>query len=215
MHRLQLQTATLSAVLLAVAACSPPRITSDRNTDIPIPVGATVAFAGATTEGDAQVVPGVPNSLEHSRIQNAIKAQFQKKGFTVVDSGKPATFNVRYFVGVKQSTSYVTTTTGVGMGAPYYGGYGPYGYGYGYGYGPGYRGYGGYGGYGYAGTAVSTTSPVTNTNVSFVVDLVEVSSDKIAWRGIYNGEAQNSPPSDSRLNSLAKSIFSTLPNVPQ
>jgi len=214
MHRLQLQTATLSAVLLAVAACSPPRITSDRNTDIPIPVGATVAFAGATTEGDAQVVPGVPNSLEHSRIQNAIKAQFQKKGFTVVDSGKPATFNVRYFVGVKQSTSYVTTTTGVGMGAPYYGGYGPYGYGYGYGYGRGYGGYP-YGGYGYAGTAVSTTSPVTNTDVSFVVDLVETAGGKIAWRGIYNGEAQNSPPSDSRLNSLAKSIFSTLPNVPQ
>jgi hypothetical protein len=63
--------------------------------------------------------------------------------------------------------------------------------------------------------ATSTTTPVTNSNVSFVVDLVQASSGKIAWRGIYNGEASSSPPSDSKLNSLASSIFSTLPKVPQ
>lgn len=198
--RRQLQTLACSAGLLALAACSPPSITSDRNTDIPIPAGATVSFTGATTEGATQVDPAVANDIMHVRIQNAIKTQLQKKGYTVVDSGTPSTFHVRYFVGVKQSTSYVTTTSGVGVGGPYYGGYGPYGYGYGY----------GWGGYG-----VSTTTPVTNTNVSFVVDLVQVSSEKIAWRGIYNGEASNSPPSDSRLNSLAQSIFSTLPKVPQ
>lgn len=194
------QTVACSAGLLALAACSPPSITSDRNTDIPIPAGATVSFVGGTTEGATQVNPAVANDIMHVRIQNAVKTQLQKKGYTVVDSGAPATFHVRYFVGVKQSTSYVTTTSGVGVGGPYYGGYGPYGYGYGY----------GWGGYG-----VSTTTPVTNTNVSFVVDLVQASSDKIAWRGIYNGEAASSPPSDSRLNSLAQSIFSTLPKVPQ
>ena len=40
-------------------------------------------------------------------------------------------------------------------------------------------------------------------------------SGKTAWRGIYNGEAQSTAPSDSRLNSLATSIFSTLPKVPE
>lgn len=187
---------------LFVTACSPPSITSDRNSAIPVPAGATVAFAGATSEGQTQINPGVSNDMMHARIQGAIKTQLQKKGYTVVDSGAPATFHVRYYVSMKQSTSYVTTTTGVGYaGGPYYGGYGGYGYGY------------GWGGYGYGG-GVSTTTPVTNTNVSFVVDLVEASSGQTAWRGIYNGQAASSPPSDSKLNSLANSIFSTLPKVP-
>jgi hypothetical protein len=207
MHRsivpIRIPRLALAAALLAAAACSPPSITSERNSTIPIPAAATVAFVGSTSEGTTQVDPAVSNDIMHARIQAAINTQLQKKGYTVVDSSKPSTFHVRYYVGVKQSTSYVTTTTGVGMAGPYYGGYGGYGYG-GYGYGWG----------GYGGMATSTTSPVTNTNVSFVVDLVEASSGKTAWRGIYNGEAQSSAPSDSRLNNLATSIFSTLPKVP-
>jgi hypothetical protein len=195
-----LRRLTLAAGLMALA-CTPPSITSDRNPDIPIPAGATVSFVGGTTEGSTQVNPAISNDIMHARIQQAIMAQLTKKGYTPVDSAQSATFHVRYFVGMKQSTSYVTTTTGVGMAGPYYGGYGPYGYGYGY----------GWGGYG---TAMSTTTPVTNTNVSFVVDLVDVKSGQTAWRGIYQGEAQSQPPSDSRLNSLANSIFSTLPKVP-
>ena len=192
----------LPAALLAAAACAPPSITSERNPAIAIPASATVAFVGGTSEGNKQVDPAVNNDIIHARIQAAIKTQLQKKGYTLVDSTSPATFDVRYYVGVKQNTSYVTTTTGVGYaGGPYYGGYGPYGYGYGWG--------------GYGGMATSTTTPVTNTNVSFVVDLVDVKSGSVAWRGIYNGEAQSSAPSDSRLNSLAQSIFSTLPKVPQ
>jgi len=208
MHRLlpgvSARRLSLAAVLLAAGACSPPSITSERNPAIAIPAAATVAFAGSTSEGTNQVSPAVSNDIMHARIQAAIKTQLQAKGYTVVDSAAPANFDVRYYVGVKQNTSYVTTTTGVGYaGGPYYGGYGGYGYG-GYGYGWG----------GYGGMATTTTTPVTNTNVSFVVDLVDVKSGSVAWRGIYNGEAQSSPPSDSRLNSLAQSIFSTLPKVP-
>ncbi len=194
----RLQLLALAAGLTGAAACSPPSITSDRDPSIPIPAAATVAFLGQTSEGSTPVDPTVSNDIIHSRIQQAIIAQLQTKGYTVVDATMPSTFAVRYYVGVKQSTSYVSTTTGVGYAGPYYGGYGGYGYGY------------GWGGYG-----VSTTTPVTNTNVSFVVDLVQVSSGKTAWRGIYQGEAQSSAPSDSRLNSLAKSIFATLPQVPQ
>jgi len=208
MHRslpgVRIPRLALAASLLAAAACSPPSITSDRNPDVPIPAGATVAFHGATSEGSSQVDPAVGNDIIHARIQKAILAQLTKKGYTVVDSSKPSTFNVRYYVGVKQSTGYQTTTTGVGYAGPYYGGYGGYGYGY---------GWGGYGGYG--GMATTTTTPYTTTNVSFVVDLADAATGKTAWRGIYNGEAQSSAPSDSRLNSLATSIFSTLPKVPQ
>ena len=189
------------AGLVTAAACSPPVITSDRNPEVPIPAGATVAFHGQTSEGTTQVDPSVSNDIIHARIQQAILAQLTQKGYTIVDSSKPSTFNVRYYVGMKQSTGYVTTTTGVGYAGPYYGGYGGYGYGYGWG--------------GYGGMATSTTTPYTTTNVSFVVELVDAATTKTAWRGIYQGEASSTPPSDSRLNSLAKSIFSTLPVVPK
>jgi len=192
----------LAAGLLAAAACSPPLITSDRDPTIPIPAGATVAFHGATSEGSTQVTPGVSNDIMHSRIQQAIIAQLKAKGFTMVDSSQPSTFTVRYYVGMKQNTSYVTTTSGVSMGSPYYGGYGAYGYGY---------GWGGYGGYS---SGVSTTSPVTTTNVSFVVDLGDVATGKTAWRGIYQGEASSSPPTDAQLKQKADAIFKTLPAVP-
>ena len=197
----KLRAFALVAGLAGAAACSPPSITSDRNPDIPIPAGATVAFRGQTSEGTTQVDPAVANDIVHSRIQQAILAQLREKGYTVVDTTQPSNFNVRYYVGVAQNTSYVSTTTGMGA---YYGGYGGYGYGY---------GWGGYGGY-YGGTAVTTTSPVTTTNVSFVVELSESTGGKTAWRGIYQGEARNSAPSQERINSLAKSIFATLPKVP-
>lgn len=189
------------AGLVTAAACSPPSITSDRNPEVPIPAGATVAFHGQTSEGATQVNAAVSNDIMHARIQQAILTQLTQKGYTIVDSSKPSTFNVRYYVGMKQSTGYTTMTTGVGYAGPYYGGYGGYGYGYGWG--------------GYGGMATTTTTPYTTTNVSFVVELADATSGKTAWRGIYQGEAQSSPPSDSRLNSLAKSIFATLPKVPQ
>ncbi|HEX5004139.1 MAG TPA: DUF4136 domain-containing protein [Gemmatimonadales bacterium] len=192
------------ATALFAAGCTPPTITSDRNPAVPIPAGATVAFVGATTEGATQVSPAISNEIMHNRIQAAIMAQLANKGYKVVDSSQPSTFHVRYFVGMKQSTSYVTTTTGVGYGGPYYGGYGPYGYGYGY----------GWGGYGGISTGVSTTSPVTTTNVSFVVDLLDTQSGQTAWRGVYQGEAQGTPPSDQRLKKLGDAIFQTLPKVP-
>lgn len=193
----------LAAALLA-AGCTPPTISSERNPAVPIPAGASVAFVGATTEGETQVNPAISNEIIHKRIQAAIMAQLASKGYTVVDSSQPATFHVRYFVGMKQNTSYVTTSTGVSYGGPYYGGYGPYGYGYGY----------GWGGYGGMSTGVTTTSPVTTTNVSFVVDLVDTKSGDTAWRGIYQGEAQDTPPSDDRLKKLSSAIFQSLPKVP-
>ncbi len=193
--------ALLAGLAAAAAGCSPPSITGQANPAIPIPAGATVAFHGGTSEGTNQVSPEVSNDIMHARIQKAIAAQLAAKGYRVVDSSQPSTFNIRYFVGISQSTSYVTTTTGVGA-TPYYGGYGPYGYGYGYGYGWG------------GGISTSTTTPVTNTDVQLVVELVQASSGQTAWQGVYKGQAASSPPSDNALNQKAKSLFATLPQVP-
>lgn len=191
-----------AVAILGVAACG-PSISSDRDSTIPIPAGATVEFDGGTVEGPQQVDPTVQNNIMHRRIQLAIIKQLQQKGYKIVDSTAEATFRVAYFVGIKKSTDYVTTTTGIGA-SPYYG---PWGYGYGYGWGPGW-------GYGYAGTAVTTTQPVTTTDVSFVVQLVDEKSGNTAWRGVWQGTPGPKPPTEDQVNTTMAKIFSSLPKVP-
>jgi hypothetical protein len=187
-----------AAGLATIAACG-PSISSDRDSTIPIPAGATVEFEGGSVEGPQQVDPAIQNSIVHRRIQLAIVAQLQKKGYKIVDSNQVATFRVRYFVGIKKNTEYVTTTTGVV--SPYYG---PWGYGYGYGWGPGW----GYGG------GITTTQAVNTTDASFVVDLVQEKSGNTAWRGIWQGSPGPKAPTEDQINTTMAKIFATLPKVP-
>jgi hypothetical protein len=195
-----LRLAATGAGLLIAVGCG-PTISSDRDSTIPIPAGATVEFDGGAVEGANQLNPAVANDIIHRRIQLAIMQQLQQKGYKIVDSSEVATFRVQYFVGVKHSTDYVTTTTG--YSTPYYG---PWGYGYGWGYGPGYGGWGG--------TAVTTTQPVTTTNASFVADLVEEKSGHTAWQGIWQGQPGPNPPSQEQINTAMAKVFKTLPKVP-
>jgi len=192
---------TTAAGILLVASCGAPAISSERDSTIPVPAGATVTFEGGTVEGPQQVDPGVQNDIVHRRIQLAIVAQLQQKGFKMVQNAGSATFRVRYFVGIKKDTDYVTTTTGVA--APYYS---PWGYGYGY-------GWAGYGGYGYGG-GVTTTQQVTTTDVSFVVDIVDQKTGNTAWRGIWQGSPGPQAPTEQQINTTMAKIFATAPKVP-
>ena len=88
-----------------------------------------------TTEGATQVNPTVANDIIHVRIQDADQDPAAEEGLHRRGQQRTRHLRVRYYVGVKQSTSYVTTTSGVGMGGPATEGSG-YGYGgYGYGWG--------------------------------------------------------------------------------
>jgi hypothetical protein len=198
---------TLATGIL-VAACG-PSITSDRDSSIPIPKGATVEFEGGTLEGTNQLDPAVQNNIVHRRIQQAIVTQLTQRGFTMVDSTQEATFRVRYFVGVQTSTSLVTTTSGVGMMGPGMGmGMGP---GWGMGWGMGGMGMGGMG---MGGMAVSNTTPVTNTDASFVVDLIDEKSGNTAWRAVWQGSPGSRAPSEQEINTTMSRIFNSLPRVP-
>lgn len=190
-----------------VAACG-PTITSDRDSTIPIPAGATVEFEGGTLEGTNQLDPAVQNNIVHRRIQLAIVTQLQQRGFTMVDSTREATFRVRYYIGVTSSTSLVTTTTGVGMMGPGMGMMGP---GWGMGWGMGGMGMGGMG---MGGMAVSNTTPVTNTEASFVVDLQEEKSGNTAWRAVWQGSPGSRAPSENEINTTMARMFNSLPRVP-
>ncbi len=181
--------------LAGVAACG-PSISSDSDPTIPVPKGATVAFVGGRSEGGQNLDPAVQNDIVHRRIQTAIMQQLTDKGFRVVENPEEADFVVRYFVGVQKNTEYVTTTTGVA--GPAWGGYG-WGYGYGWGW--------GWGG------GVTTTQPVTTTDASFVVDLVQRTTGRTAWRGIWQGTPGKQAPSQEQVNAAATKIFKSAPTA--
>ncbi len=189
------------AVGLAVAAsagCSASStVSSERNDAVPIPAGATVQFRGNEIDASPKVDPTVPNDSVHYRIQQAIITQLRQKGYTLVDTTKPATFTVRYYLEVKTTSIGYAPTAG-GVSGPKVGGYRGYGYGYGQ--------------EGLADLAAAT--PDSAENVSFEVAVVDERAGRTAWRGMYHGKPKSHAPSQQRINEVAAEVFKTLPRVP-
>jgi hypothetical protein len=203
--------AVLSLFVL-LGACG-PSITYDIDRSIPIPKGAEVAFLGGTTEGSSRVDPNVQNDIVHRRVQNAIVQQLRAKGYQIVDSATGPEFIIRYFAGISQNTSLVTT--GMGMGGMGMGGMGMMGPGMGWGPGWGWGwGMGGMGmGMGGMGMGMSTTQAVTTTDVQFVVDLVQYPQGNTAWRGIWQGDPGNRAPSQEKVDAGMQKLFRSLPSA--
>jgi hypothetical protein len=184
----------VAAAALTVVACGGPTITSDRDDSIPIPKAATYAWCGnqemhpKAKEGGAD--PIATSTIVHQRIHNSINKTLATKGYKMVDDPTQADFCVRYYLGVKTETSYQTTTSGAGM-------YGP-GYGY---------GWGGYGG----GIATSTTTPIQTNVGGLLVDLVQRTSGKLAWRGVLKGDVPDEAPSQERVDKGIADVMATLP----
>ena len=206
--------AVLSTLAL-LAACG-PSISYDIDRSIPIPKGAEVAFLGGTSEGPTNVDPNVQNDIVHRRVQNAIVQQLRSRGYQIVDSVAGPDFIIRYYAGISQNTSLVTTGMGgmgMGMGPGWGGwGWGP-GWGWGWGMGPGMGwGMGGMG-MGGMGMGMSTTQAVTTTEVQFVVDLVQYPQGKTAWRGIWQGDPGTRAPSQEKIDAGMQKLFRSLPKA--
>jgi hypothetical protein len=183
----------LCTTLLALAACS-SATTSEQNSAVPIPGGATVTFLGSGSKRTPDVFPNVSNDSIHHMIQRAIKAQLAAKGYTIVDSATPATFVVRYFLGVQSTTAYAPTGGGVS---------GPPITGIGNGYGKTQD------------TPLSSMAPPEPVqNVTFEAELVNEKAGRTAWRGIYQRAPKSQAPDQARINKVVADVFTTLPKVP-
>jgi hypothetical protein len=184
--------ATVAA--LAVAACG-PSIQFDRDDTVPIPVGATYAYPPEDHSEENPADPSQTNTIVQTRIQKAVDGELARKGYKRVYDVEQAEFVVRYFWNVAKSTQMVTTTTPVVD--PYMG----YGWGYGYGWGWGYTGY------------ATTTMPVTVSEGTFVLDLVDKDTRKLAWRATWQGEPKGRAPTQEELNEGAANLMAKVPPV--
>jgi Domain of unknown function (DUF4136) len=179
----------IAVVAMVLSACA--NISYDRDDAIPIPAGATVAFAGGKSEGRENLDPAVDNDIVHRRIQSSLVTQLQSKGFKVVDNTASAEFLVRYFVAVRRETVPVATSGTPRTATPVRPGWG----------------------WGWGGGAVTTITPTDFSEVSFVVDLVQRSSGHTAWRAVWRGNPSTRAPTQEQIDDTMARIFSSAPTA--
>lgn len=175
------------AVAMVLSACA--NITYDRDAAIPISAGATVAFAGGSSEGRENLDPAVGNDIVHRRIQRSLVTHLEASGFKVVDNAATADFLARYFVAVRRETAMVASSTAHRVSPAM---------------GPGW-------GWGWGGGTVTTITPMDFTEVSFVVALVQRTTGQTAWRAVWRGNPTTRAPTQEQIDDTMARIFRSAP----
>ncbi|HXQ37050.1 MAG TPA: DUF4136 domain-containing protein [Anaerolineales bacterium] len=167
----------LLTMLSAVFAASTK---SDYQKDFDFGQLHTFAFR---TERDSKD-PLATNTIEAERIQNALAAQLEAKGFTQTSDNPD--FIVAFYSRTKQQTR--VNNTGFG--------YGP---GFGWGYGVPFRGRWRWG----FGPDIWTT---TYTQGSVMADIIDSKTQELVWRGVVQDTVNGIGQSDKQANNAAKDL---------
>jgi hypothetical protein len=171
------------AALGLLISCG-PSVTSQVNPNIPIPKGATYEWVG--TESVHGSDPVVSNEIVQSMIQRSIQQEMAAKGYKLVTDRADAQFYVRYYFGTQTQTSYVTTNMGAGPG---------WGWGWG------------------GGMGMTTTQPVETTQGNGVIDLVQMGTNTLVWRGTMTGDLSNRAPTQQQIDKATATILKGLPSA--
>jgi hypothetical protein len=178
------------AVALALGACAP--VAYDRDEAVNIPPQATVAFAGGKWEERGNLDPAVDDDTVHRRIQNAIASQFESRGYTLTRDEETADFLVRYFIALRREPTPVTATGSLARATPAVR--------------PGW-------GWGWGGGTVTTITPQDFAKDSLVVELVERSTGRLAWRAAWRGEPGTRAPTREEIDDKMEQIFRSAPSA--
>jgi len=179
--------------LLALAACG-PSITVTRDATVPMPGAATYVWGPAPKN--------VPNSqgvvaqspVIHQRIKTAINNELQAKGYRLTDSSSAA-FVVRFAVGSKVDQTQVNQQAATGSGVASSNVCG---------------GASCWTGWDYGWTSSQVTD-VQQRQSGVVVDLVDLKTNTLAWRGIYAKEATGKVPTQEAVQKAVNELFKKLP----
>jgi hypothetical protein len=177
------------SALLVATGCSSLTVDVDRDSTIAIPPGSTWAWGPPPTPNRPdELDPRVNNSIIHGRIQRAIEAVLEQKGYRRAD---PATadFLAEYRVGVKDARQVVTQA--VPTGPSYWGGW-AWGY-----YGP---------------PPLVTSQEISYTEGALVVDIQQRSTGKLALRAI--GRDTDITQADLSDEGIRKTVTKMLSGLP-
>jgi len=160
-----------------------PSVTSQLNPNVTVPQGATYAWVGTDNVNGSD--PVVSNEIVHSMIQKSIQDEMATKGYKLVADKAAAQFYVRYYFGTQTQTSYMTTTMGAG---------------------PGW-------GWGWGGMGMSTTQPIETTQGNAIVDLVQMGTNTMVWRGTMTGDLSNKAPTQQKVDQATAKLMAGMPSA--
>lgn len=178
-----------AGLALAMAGCSGMTVTTDYNpAAVPTMQGyQTYTWIPAPQDRED---PELNNPILISRIEGAVDAALQAKGFQKVDSD--ADFLVGWFADVDQRTDYTTVNS-------YYGGYGWGGW---------------YGAYGGMGVGTSRTTARNWEEGTLVILVADANSKQLVWHGAATAEVgrEGSPEArQQKINTAVQKIFADFP----
>lgn len=190
--------AALALMALLVSACAPTVYSdSDPNEDF----SDLRTFTWAKNPPLIKTGDHPISALVAANMTEALKAEFQRKGYSFVSSGA-ADFSVSYTMGARDKIELRQYP------APYVGSYNSWTWGRGY-YGPGYRApYGGFG------PPITTTEPVTVTEGTLSVDAFDVSTRRPIWHAQASRRLSNSELAGASQQRLAEAAATILADFP-
>lgn len=187
--------AALMAAALVCTGCSTLKVTTESRPGTDFSAFKTFALKD---------VPELKDSMIFARIKTATSMALVAKGLT--QQAEKADLLVVLQPRLSKETHVNSVETGYGAGyGPGYA-YGPtYGYGYGYSYGMAWSGMG------------STTTTIKDVPVgTLIVDLVDVKTNQMVWRGLATDTINQSASSETResnLNHALQKLFSSYPKL--
>jgi hypothetical protein len=177
------------ALMLFLSSCSSISVTSDYDKTVDFTQFKTYEYYGWADESDK-----ILNDIDKRRIEQAVEAEFGKRGMQLVKGNGDLV--VTLFIVVQEKTEQRATTTGAGAYGGYYGGY--YGYGPGWGWGPSYS---------------TTTVSTYDYNVgTLVVDVFDKANEKLIWEGAGQGTIEENP--QNRDKTIPKAVSKIMYNYP-
>ena len=176
--------------LFLINACSGIKVISDVDPTVDWSNYSTLEYYGWAEESDK-----ILTRFDKERIENAFGAEFERRGFKLVEDG--GDIIVTLFIVVEEKTQTTATTTSMGGGyGGYYGGY--------YGYGPGY----GWGG----GHSTTTFSDYDYAVGTLVCDVFDAEKEVLIWEGIGTKTISDNP--DKREKNIPRGVQAIMAKFP-
>lgn len=178
----------LGALMMLFTTVGFAQVKSDYDKEADFTVYKTYSFQGWQKDSDQQL-----NEFDKKRVLDALKAEFDARGMSLVESGADAEVALYLVLDQKTSTTAYTDFMG-GMG------YGPR-----WGWGMGVGGMG-------TVSATTTYNEDDYTEGTLVVDMYDETGKKLIWQGVLTSVVQEKP--EKREKTIPKKIKKLMKEFP-
>lgn len=196
--RVRLVPASLAlALLLPLVGCETPagKVSVLQSSSVAVTPGSTYAWAPVDAQARTAADPRVANDIVLDRLHNAVDGALAAKGYRRVEDPSSAQLLVAYHVGLQNRTETDVDTWGGGgrVGAC------------------GFRGC--VAGWGLYGPPQIDVRNIDYTQGTLILDLVDRSSGKLAWRATSDKRVDNSDATQEGMNAILMDMTKSLPGA--